>query len=388
LIKKDIISNFIILKKFNSYITMKIAQISPLYESVPPKFYGGTERVVHFLTEELVSLGHDVTLFASGDSVSSARLVPCSENALRLDKSCVDQFAPHFTMIELIEREAKNFDIIHSHIDYTYFPVMKRSKNLYLTTLHGRLDLPEHFPLYRQYNDIPLISISNSQRRPIAFANWQATIYHGLPEKLFKFIGTPGQYLAFVGRISPEKRVDRAIEIAIKTGVPIRIAAKVSDVDMEYFEKEIEPLFDHPLVEFIGEIGDSEKQDLLGNALALLYLIDWPEPFGLAMIEAMACGTPVIAYGHGSVPEVVDHGVTGYIVHSQQDAIDAVNKLSRIDRKKCRAVFEQRFSSRRMAKDYLSVYHSILQNSMTKKKSHFLNKSFNDNSIYGTGALE
>ncbi|RPI46403.1 MAG: glycosyltransferase family 4 protein [Bacteroidetes bacterium] len=340
---------------------MKIAQISPLYESVPPKYYGGTERVVHYLTEELVSRGHEVSLFASGDSITRGRLVAASPVALRLSKQYVDQFAPHYNLIELVEKEAHRFDIIHSHIDYMYYPLIRRSKTPVLTTLHGRLDLRELKPLYNEYRDIPLVSISDNQRKPVFYANWKKTVYHGLPQDLYHYKPGPGEYLVYLGRISSEKRVDRAVKIAVKSGIPLKIAAKVDKADQEYFETRIKHLFMHPLVEYIGEIGDHEKQELLGNAKALLYPVGWPEPFGLAMIEAMACGTPVIAFPCGSVPEVVDHGVTGFIVNSVNEAVEAVGRLSQLSRKMCREVFEDRFSVQRMVSDYLSVYNSLIQ---------------------------
>jgi glycosyltransferase involved in cell wall biosynthesis len=338
---------------------MKIAQVSPLYESVPPKLYGGTERVVHYITEELVAQGHDVTLFASGDSVTSAKLIPASNKSLRLDKNCIDQLAPHITMMEMIENQAHQFDIIHNHIDYMMYPLIKRSKQHFLTTLHGRLDIPELQPLYREFFKVPVVSISDSQRLPIPFANWKGTIYHGLPLDLYQLNPGNGSYLVFIGRISPEKRVDRAIEIAIKADLPLKIAAKIDNADKDYFAEKIKHLIDHPLIELVGEVNDDDKQELYGNALGLIYPIDWPEPFGLAMIEAMACGTPVVAYGHGSVPEVVDEGVTGFIVNSQEEAVEAVKKLQTLSRKKCREVFEHRFSATRMANDYLAIYESL-----------------------------
>jgi glycosyltransferase involved in cell wall biosynthesis len=373
---------------------MKIAQISPLYESVPPKLYGGTERVVHYLTEELVALGHEVTLFASGDSSTSARLVYPVKKALRLDDRITDVLAPHYRMMEMIEKEAPDFDIIHNHIDYLYYPVIKRSPHTYLTTLHGRLDLPELKPLYSEFSEIPLVSISDSQRAPLKFANWKATIYHGLPAGILKPVNRPGKYLAFVGRISPEKRVDRAIEVALLAGIPIRIAAKVDKTDQEYHETKIRHLFDHPLVEFVGEINDHEKQEFLGNALGLLYLIDWPEPFGLAMIESMACGTPVVAYSNGSIPEVIDNGITGYIVNSQEDAVTAVSMLEYLDRGKCRQVFEERFSSARMASDYVSVYETMVSKTETinhnflNDTNHITRNIINDQNAYGIQAAE
>jgi glycosyltransferase involved in cell wall biosynthesis len=339
---------------------MRIAQISPLYESVPPKLYGGTERVVHFITEELVSLGHEVTLFASGDSITSARLIAPYDKALRLDPDCVDPIACHFALMKAVERESSNFDIIHSHIDYLFFPHIRNSDVPVITTLHGRLDIPDLQKLYRGYIDIPLVSISFSQRKPLPFVNWRDTVYHGLPLNLFRFNPVMGNYLSFVGRISPEKRVDRAVEIAIKSRIPLKIAAKVDKADREYYEKYIKYLLDHPLIEFLGEIGEKEKDELLGNSMGLLYPIDWPEPFGLAMIESMACGTPVIAYNHGSVPEIVEEGLTGFIVNSIDAAVAAVEKLPQIDRQICRETFEKRYSSARMAKDYLKIYSDMV----------------------------
>lgn len=346
---------------------MKIAQVSPLYESVPPKRYGGTESVIHHLTEELISRGHEVTLFASGDSVTSAKLVPVCKNALRLDADCIDPFVHHFNMMEMVEKEARSFDIIHSHIDYLYFPIMRRSKNTYLTTLHGRLDIPELDPLFREYKDIPLVSISNSQRKPFPYSNWMGTVFYGLPLDLYNFNKKGGDYLVFVGRISPEKRIDRAIEIAKKAGIQIKIAAKVDKVDNDYFELKIKKLLDHPLVDFIGEVGEKEKEELLGNALGFIYPIDWPEPFGLAMIEAMACGTPVLAYNCGSVPEVLDEGITGFGVNSLREAVAAVSRLSSLDRRKCRDAFERKFSVQRMADDYLTIYESMINEIDNKK---------------------
>lgn len=365
---------------------MKIAQISPLYESVPPKLYGGTERVVHFITEELVSQGHDVTLFASGDSLTSARLVPVTSRSLRLDDGCVDQIAPHFTMMEMVEREAYKFDIIHNHIDYFFYPYIKKMNGRILTTLHGRLDIPELQPLYKEYYQVPVVSISDSQRLPLPFANWQGTVYHGLPLNLFELRPQPGNYLVFLGRISPEKRVDRAIDIAIRAGIPIKIAAKISVVDRDYYEAKIKKLLDHPLVEMLGEIGDREKQDVLGGALGLIYAIDWPEPFGLAMIEAMACGTPVIAYKNGSVPEVVDDGITGFIVNSREEAVEAVKKLPDLDRRKCRRVFETRFSSKRMVNDYLALYESLIKSGDGRFNSKVIHPK--EQIIYGKEAKQ
>jgi glycosyltransferase involved in cell wall biosynthesis len=339
---------------------MKIAQIAPLYESVPPRLYGGTERVVSYLTEELVRQGHDVTLFASGDSVTRARLVPACPRSLRLDESCVDQNAHHLMMLENLFRQIDDFDVVHFHVDYTHFPLSRRHTHPHLTTLHGRLDIPDLVPLYDEFSDMPLVSISDAQREPLPRAHWLATVYHGLPEDLFRFRSTPGDYLAFLGRISPEKRVDRAIEIAKRGGFPLKIAAKVDRVDKLYFQKVIEPLLDHPLIEFIGEVGEAEKDELLGNARALLFPIDWPEPFGLVMIEAMACGTPVIAYRNGSVPEVMEQGRTGFVVDGLDEAVAAVRRVSSLSRERCREVFEQRFTARRMAQSYVGLYEFLI----------------------------
>lgn len=339
---------------------MKIAQVVPLYESVPPKFYGGTERVASYLTEELVRQGHEVTVFASGDSQTAASLYPICSRALRLEgANVVDPLAHHIRMIEIVAREAHKFDLIHFHIDYLHFPVSRRERIRTITTLHGRLDIPDAHPIYREFSDMKLVSISNAQRAPMPWANWLGTVYHGLPEHLYEPQERAGTYLAFLGRISPEKRVDRAIEIAKRVGMPIRIAAKIDAVDREYFHSKIERLFDDPLVEYIGEIAEREKSAFLGNAHALLFPIDWQEPFGLVMIEAIACGTPVIAYRMGSVPEVVDEGVTGYIVDTLDEAVAAVHGAGSLNRRICRRVFEERFSARRMCSDYLELYKNI-----------------------------
>jgi len=345
---------------FASLASVKIAQVAPLYESVPPKYYGGTERVVSYLTEELVRQGHDVTLFASGDSVTRARLVAACDNSLRLDKNCIDQLAHHIRMLELVSSHAEEFDIVHFHIDYLHFPFSRRRPVPSLTTLHGRLDIPDLGPLYREFGDMPVVSISDSQRAPLPWINWQATVYHGLPEDLYTFRPRSGRYLAFLGRISPEKRVDRAIRIAQRTGLEIKIAAKVDAVDREYFKDIITPLLKDPLVDYAGEIGEGEKNEFLGNALALVFPIDWPEPFGQATIEASACGTPTIAYRNGSVPEVIEHGDTGFVVDSLQGAVNAVERLPTISRRRCRDVFEERFSARRMAHDYVTAYRRLL----------------------------
>lgn len=339
---------------------MKIAQVAPLYESVPPRLYGGTERVVSYLTDQCVQLGHDVTLFASGDSITQAQLRPVCPHALRLEGGkIIDPLAHHIRMLEMVAQEAGNFDVIHFHVDYLHFPITRRQKIAAITTLHGRQDIPDVHPLYREFAEMPLVSISAAQRDPMPWANWVATVHHGLPRQLYRLQESQGKYLAFLGRISPEKRVDRAIEIAMRTGIPIRIAAKVDRADREYFDANIRRLLDHPLVEYIGEIGESEKQEFLGNAYALLFPIDWPEPFGLVIIEAMACGTPVIAWRNGSVPEIVDQGITGYIVNSLDEAARAVRSVESLDRRLCRTVFEQRFSATRMASDYLAVYQRL-----------------------------
>ena len=339
---------------------MKIAQVAPLFESVPPKAYGGTERVVSYLTEALVELGHDVTLYASGDSVTAAELVPVVPRSLRTDVRHPDWLVHHTVMLDRVFADAARYDVIHLHVDVLQYPLARRCATPCVTTLHGRLDLPDLVPLYRQFSDAPLVSISDNQRKPIPFANWRATVHHGLPPGLYDFQPKPrGDYFAFVGRISPEKRVDRAIEIAIACGVPLRIAAKVDKADQEYFATHIRHLLDHPLVEFIGEIDEPRKNDFIGNARALLFPIDWPEPFGIVMIEAFACGTPVISYPGGSVMEVMQHGVTGYIVSDQQEAIAAAEQVHLIDRHRCREVFEQRFTARTMAQRYLEVYADL-----------------------------
>jgi glycosyltransferase involved in cell wall biosynthesis len=328
---------------------------------VPPQLYGGTERVVSYLTEELVRQGHQVTLFASGDSRTSATLVPGCPQALRLLGSCRDHLAPHLAMLEQVVSCADEFDVIHFHISQLHFPVMRRLPYLaHVTTLHGRLDLEELRPLYREFSDMPLVSISDAQRQPLPDAGWFATVHHGLPPDLFTFHPGAGSYLAFLGRVSPEKRVDRAIAIATACGQPLRIAAKVDDDDRAYFHREIEPLLDNPLVEFIGEIADEEKNAFLGNAKALLFPIDWPEPFGLAMIEAMACGVPVIAFPGGSVVEIVDEGITGFIVTSIDEAAGAVRRVHTLDRRVCRETFERRFAARRMASQYVDIYRQLV----------------------------
>lgn len=348
---------------------MKIAQIAPLFESVPPKMYGGTERVVSYLTEELVKQGHQVSLFASGDSVTKARLVKACSSSLRLSKSIDDPVAYHIIQMEQVREMMNDFDVLHYHTDYLHFPFSQNNSLPHITTLHGRLDLPHLKDVYQKFSNVPVVSISNSQRFPLPMAQWVRTVYHGLPEELYPMGSGNGGYLAFIGRISPEKRADRAIQIAVKAGMPIKIAAKIDKVDVEYFENEIKHLMDHPLVEFIGEIGDSEKADFLGNAKALLFPIDWPEPFGMVMIEAMACGTPVIAFENGSVPEVIDEEISGYMVRSVEEAIEAVEKLDKISRLGCRKKFEERFSVRRMAEDYVQAYLKVINMNSTDNKT-------------------
>lgn len=337
---------------------MKIAQISPLYESVPPKMYGGTERVVAYLTEELVKQGHEVTLFASGDSTTSAKLVSHTSEGLRL-KNVQDPLAHHIVQMQYVAEQAHEFDILHFHTDYLHFPFSSFFGKPHLTTLHGRLDIPDLVYVYHKFKDQPIVSISNAQRKgiPIA-ANWVGTVYHGLPEDLYQRGKGEGDYVAFIGRISPEKRPDRAIQIAKEAGVKIKIAAKIDKADEDYYQTMIKQLMEQPHVEFIGEMGEDQKGEFLGNAKALLFPIDWPEPFGMVLIEAMACGTPVIAYNHGSVPEVVDRGESGFIVNSIPEAVRAVENIDLIDRKKVRETFEKRFSAGVMASNYVKLYEA------------------------------
>jgi len=337
---------------------LAIAQVAPLHEAVPPKLYGGTERVVSYLTEALVAMGHDVTLFATGDSETGARLVPVVPSALRLT-GAADPIAAHVLLLEQVATRAADFDVIHFHCDYLHFPISRRLDASTLTTLHGRLDIPELVPLYREFTDAPLVSISNAQRAPLPWACWMATIYHGLPAETGTLRERPGDYLAVLGRISPEKGVDRAIEIARRAGMDLRIAAKVDDADRAYFEAVIRPLLDEPGIEYIGEIGEEDKDAFLGEAHALLFPVDWPEPFGLVMIEAMARGTPVIGYRRGSVPEVVDDGVTGCLVDSVDEAVRALESVRTMSRAGVRARFDERFTSWRMAREYVDVYRRL-----------------------------
>ena len=338
---------------------MRIAQVAPLYESVPPKLYGGTERVVSYLTEELIRQGHEVTLFASGDSLTEARLVPICKQSLRLAPSCVDPLAHHVLLVERVLDEKENFDLIHFHIDYLHYARSRAENAATLTTLHGRLDVPDLAPLYRRFSNMPVVSISDSQREPLPWLNWQATVYHGLPLGSLRFQSRPGKYLAFLGRISPEKGLDQAIAIAQRAGVELKIAAKVDAVDNAYFAETITPLLADASVEFVGEINDNEKPQFLGNATALLFPIDWPEPFGLVMIEAMACGTPVVAWRCGAVSEIVDEGVTGFVVSSEEEAAAAVVRARVLDRVIIRGVFERRFTASAMARRYLEVYRHL-----------------------------
>lgn len=337
---------------------MKIAQVAPLHESVPPKLYGGTERVVSYLTEELVRQGHDVTLFASGDSVTAARLSSCREIPMRLESRCIDKIADHLLQLEHVFQRAASFDVIHFHIDYLHFPLSRRAKIVQLTTLHGRLDFPELQRLYDEFREMPVVAISGAQREHLPQAHWVGTIHHGLPLGLYEFQRKVGDYFVFIGRISPEKRADRAIEIARRAGRKLKIAAKVDEYDLPYYRK-IKRLLSHPHVEFLGEVDECGKKALLGGALAVLFPIDWPEPFGLVMIEALACGTPVIAYRAGSVGEIIEDGVTGFVVDSMEEAVAAAERVSSLDRGACRRSFEARFSVERMARDYLAVYGKL-----------------------------
>jgi glycosyltransferase involved in cell wall biosynthesis len=340
---------------------MRIAQVAPLHESVPPKTYGGTERILSWLTEGLIKKGHDVTLFASGDSVTRARLISIVPRALRLEPNfMVDKVGYHALMFEQVLKLAASFDIIHFHSDYAHLPYVRLMQTPTLTTTHSRLDYLPLKEIWKENNGFPVVSISQAQRGPIPWLNWQATVHHGMPEEMFTLNEKPGEYVLFLGRICPEKRPDRAIEIARKAGIHLKIAAKVDPVDREYFNKEIKPLLDGPLVEYIGEVNDSQKQELIGNAIALIHPIEFPEPFGIVMIESLACGTPIVAFRTGSIPEVVDEGVTGFVVDNVDDAVKALQKVKTLDRKRCREVFEKRFSSSRMVDDYLTIYEQVI----------------------------
>jgi glycosyltransferase involved in cell wall biosynthesis len=341
-------------------MTMRIALIPPLIESVPPKTYGGTERVVSYLADGLVQNGHAVTIIGTGDSITKARLIPVCDHGLRLNRKGYDTVAYHISQLDEVMLHSDEFDVLHFHNDYLHFPVSRLKNYAHVTTLHGRLDVPGLETVYKRFSDMPLVSISNNQRLALPMALWVATVYHGLPLEQFSMYPDEGKYLAFLGRFSPEKRVDRAVEIARRFGMKLKIAAKVDEKDSDYFEK-IRHLLDDPLVENVGEIGEKEKPDFLGNAAALLFPIDWPEPFGLVMIEAMACGTPVIAFSNGSVPEVIDQGITGYIVNTVEGAVDALKKLHLISRTDCRKKCEERFDSRIMVNNYEEVYASIIE---------------------------
>jgi len=335
--------------------------VAPLFESVPPKLYGGTERIVSYLTEELVRAGHDVTLFASGDSVTAARLVSPCPRSLRLDPNAKDHLAHHMILLEQVAELADRFDLIHFHIDYLHFPTTRRLRVPNVTTLQGRLDIPDLVPLYRKFEDMPVISISDAQQSPLHGINWKATVYHGLPPDLYRLHEKPGGYLAFLGRVSPEKGCDRAIQIARRAGMELRIAAKVDAHDKAYFDDVIQPLLREPGIDFVGEISDGKKEEFLGEARALIFPIDWPEPFGLVMIEAMACGTPVVARRCGSVPEVLTEGVTGFMGETVDDLVQAVGRVGEIDRVGCRKAFETRFSDARMSRDYVEVYRQLVE---------------------------
>lgn len=340
---------------------MRIAQVAPLYESVPPRLYGGTERVVSWLTEELIHQGHDVTLFASGDSLTNARLIPACTHALRLDSKCWDPLAHHVKLIQQVlnENEKDPFDVIHFHIDYLHFPTSRGENLPQVSTLHGRLDIPDLVPVYEEFPEMPVVSISDAQRVPLPWINWQGTVHHGMPRNVCRPQFEAGRYLAFLGRVSPEKGLDRAIEIAMRANMPLKIAAKIDRNDREYFDARIKPQLGSKLVEFVGEISDLEKNKFLANAAALLFPINWCEPFGIVLIEALACGLPVIAFPMGSVTEIIDDGVTGFLVANVEEAARSVSRLSSLDRRKCREAFERRFTTERMAQDYLNIYDHI-----------------------------
>jgi glycosyltransferase involved in cell wall biosynthesis len=338
---------------------MRIAQISPLIESVPPVLYGGTERVVSYLTEELIRQGHEVTLFASGDSITNASLISPCPTALRFDQTVQDPLAFEMLMLDDVFQRIAEFDVVHFHLDYIHLPLWRSHPCPAVTTMHGRLDLKHLIPVYQRFPDMPVVSISLAQRAPLPNANWRANVYHGLPLDLYRPNFDDGKYLAYLGRIAPEKRPDLAIQIAIRAGIPLKMAAKVDRVDRDYFEHQIKPQLKHPLIEYVGEITDGEKERFLGDAQALVFPIDWPEPFGLVMIEAMACGTPVLAFRRGSVPEIVDHGTTGFIANDCDQAVEALRDIPKLSRRRVRRSFEQRFSAERMALDYVSLYQRV-----------------------------
>ena len=348
---------------------MKIALVAPLIESVPPQLYGGTERVVSCLANELVRKNHDVTLYASGDSTTTARLISIIDRAIRLNPHSRDPLALHLLQLERISRDLGDYDLIHFHTDYLHFPLARHWTATQVTTLHGRLDLPELGRIFSEYSEMPVISISDHQRLPLPMANWQGTVHNGIDETPYLFHPDAGRYLAFLGRICPEKGIEEAIEIAHRSGMELKIAAKIDNVDRAYYEEKIKHLFDHPLIDFIGEIRESEKSDFLGNAAALLFPIRWPEPFGLVMIESLACGTPVIAFGCGSVPEVLRHGVTGFIVDSVNEALSAIPRLALISRQRCRQIFDERFSASIMTEGYLDIYRQLLARKLIPRKA-------------------
>jgi glycosyltransferase involved in cell wall biosynthesis len=367
---------------------MRIAQVAPLTEAVPPKLYGGTERVISWLTEALVELGHDVTLFASGDSVTNAKLVAGWPRALRLDGSVRDANALHMAMLENVAQQAGDFDLLHFHLDYYPLSLFSRLPTPFVTTLHGRLDLPEHRPVFESFPKAPLVSISESQRQLLPTAPWAGTVHHGLPAESLRPLNVTPSYLAFLGRISPEKGLPDAIRVSRLTGIPLKIAAKVDRVDVDYFDDEIRPLLAQPGIEFIGEINDAEKSEFLSGAVALLTLIDWPEPFGLVMIEAMACGTPVIAYPRGAVPEVIESGLTGFIVGDADEAAAAIANVGTLSRAKVRERFEERFTSRRMAQDYLKLYAKLAKPQAPAARSRSLANLWPQRTNGGGGHVE
>jgi glycosyltransferase involved in cell wall biosynthesis len=354
---------------------MKIAQVAPLYESVPPKLYGGTERVVHYLTEELVKQGHTVTLFASGDSHTSAELISHVAEALRLNSHCVDPMAHHIVQLQDVLERIDEFDIVHFHTDYIHFPFTENLATPHLTTLHGRLDLEDLQYVYNKFPHQPVVSISNDQRKPLPQANFIDTVYHGLPRNLHRSGKGEGGYLAFLGRVSPEKGLPRAIEIAKAAGIKLKIAAKIDKADREYYKKEIDPLLDHPLIEFIGEINETQKCNFLGDSLAFLFPINWCEPFGMVMIEAMAYATPIIAHAMGSVPEIIQHGKNGFIVNTVEEAVAVIQNLSSFDRSMVRKSFEEKFTAERMAKDYVQVYEKLIRQKQSSGSVKMLNSS-------------
>src|ERR1700730_7678152 len=353
---------------------MRIAQVAPLYESVPPQLYGGTERVVSYLTETLVEMGHEVTLFASGDSVTQARLVAACPRSLWHSPDCRETLPHHVREMEMVFEDVSRFDVVHFHTDYLHFPLLRKNKCKSITTIHGRLHSADLKSLFAEYEEVPLVSISDNQRLPLPEANWLATVYHGLPRGLHTFQIRPDNYLAFLGRISPEKRLDRAIEIALLSGRQLKVAAKIYPEEREYFAKVIETLLEqsHSFVEFVGEVGGREKDEFLGKAAALVFPIDWAEPFGLVMIEALACGTPVIAWRNGSVPEIIEDGVTGFVVDDIEQAVRGVGQISGLSRWACREEFEERFDSARMAANYLEVYRRLkyFQHEGTEQPAH------------------